>query len=143
MGCSTCSICSTHSMYSSFAMLTINSGRVSKDWTCNSPKLVRSYYRMLKACSTHRREGCSSVIGFPLVIADSERDMQGIEHEPLGWHTSTLTFVLQEVRWQSCEIICHQMIKIKLTWHLMTGNYICWQKMTVNINISKRFKIIE
>ena len=27
----------------------------------------------------------SSMIGFPYVIADSERDMPGIEHEPLGW----------------------------------------------------------
>ena len=33
-----------------------------------------------------------------LVIADYERDMPGIEHGPLGWHTSALTTELQEVR---------------------------------------------
>ena len=42
--------------------------------------------------------GGSSMIGFPLVIAFSERDMPGIEPGPLGWHTSTLTNELQEVR---------------------------------------------
>ena len=30
----------------------------------------------------------SSMIGSPIVIADSERDMPGIEPGPLGWHTS-------------------------------------------------------
>ena len=30
----------------------------------------------------------SSIIGFPLVIADSEEDMQGIEPGPLSRHTS-------------------------------------------------------
>ena len=40
----------------------------------------------------------SSMIRFPLVIADPERDMPGIEHVPLGWHNSTLTTELQEVR---------------------------------------------
>ena len=40
----------------------------------------------------------SSMIGFPLVIAVSERDMPGIEPGPLGWHTSALTNELQEVR---------------------------------------------
>ena len=35
---------------------------------------------------------------FPLVIADSERDMPGIEPGPLGWYTSALTTGLQEVR---------------------------------------------
>ena len=40
----------------------------------------------------------SSMIGFPLVIAGSERDMPGIEPGPLGWQTSTLTTELQEVR---------------------------------------------
>ena len=42
--------------------------------------------------------GGSSMIGFPLVIAVSERDMPGIEPGPLGWHTSALTNELQEVR---------------------------------------------
>ena len=37
-------------------------------------------------------------ISFPLVIADSEQDITGIEPEPLGWHTSTLTNELHEVR---------------------------------------------
>ena len=37
------------------------------------------------------------MIGFPLVIADSEPDMPKIEPGPLGWHTSTLTTELQEV----------------------------------------------
>ena len=36
------------------------------------------------------------MIGLPLVIADSERDMPGIELGPLGWHASTLTTDLQE-----------------------------------------------
>jgi hypothetical protein len=35
---------------------------------------------------------------FPHVIADSERDMQGIEPWALGWYTSALTTGLQEVR---------------------------------------------
>ena len=37
------------------------------------------------------------MIGFPLVISVSERDMPGIEPGPLGWHTSALTNELQEV----------------------------------------------
>ena len=41
--------------------------------------------------------GGSSMIGFPLVIADSERDMPGIEPGPLDWHTRALTNELQEV----------------------------------------------
>ena len=40
----------------------------------------------------------SSMISFPRVIADSERDMSEIEPGPLGWHTSALTTELQEVR---------------------------------------------
>ena len=39
----------------------------------------------------------SSMIGFPLVIADSEQDMPGIKPGPLGWHTRALTTELQEV----------------------------------------------
>ena len=31
------------------------------------------------------------MIGFPLVIAVSERHMPGIEPRPLGWHSSALT----------------------------------------------------
>ena len=42
--------------------------------------------------------GGSSMVGFPLVIADSERDMQGIKTRPL---TSALTNELEEVRQQS------------------------------------------
>ena len=42
--------------------------------------------------------GGSSMIGFPLVISVSERDMPGIEPGPLGWHTSALTNELKEVR---------------------------------------------
>ena len=38
-----------------------------------------------------------SMIGFPLVITDSERDMPGIKPGPLGWQTSALTNELQEV----------------------------------------------
>ena len=38
------------------------------------------------------------MIEFPLVIAVSERDMPGVEPGPLGWHTSTLTNELQDVR---------------------------------------------
>ena len=34
--------------------------------------------------------GGSSIIGFPLLIADSERDMSGIEPGPLGWPTTEL-----------------------------------------------------
>ena len=41
--------------------------------------------------------GGSSMIGFPLVIAVSVRDMPGIETGLLGWHTSALTNELQEV----------------------------------------------
>ena len=37
------------------------------------------------------------MIGFPLVIAESERDMPGIRPGPLGWHTNALTTELQEV----------------------------------------------
>ena len=37
----------------------------------------------------------SSMIGFPLIIADSERDMPGIKPEPLGWQTSALTTELR------------------------------------------------
>ena len=40
--------------------------------------------------------GGSSMIGFPLVIAVSERDMPGIEPGVLGWHTSVLTNELLE-----------------------------------------------
>jgi hypothetical protein len=42
--------------------------------------------------------GGSSIIGFPLVIADSERDMPVIKPGPLGYYTSALTNKLQEVR---------------------------------------------
>ena len=42
--------------------------------------------------------GGSSMTGFPLVIAVSERDMPGIEPGPLGWHTSALINELHEVR---------------------------------------------
>ena len=41
------------------------------------------------------------MIRFPLVIADSERDMPGIEPGLLGWHTSALTTDLQEVRYET------------------------------------------
>ena len=37
--------------------------------------------------------GGSSIIRFPV----SERDMPGIEHGPLGWHTHALTNELQEI----------------------------------------------
>ena len=40
----------------------------------------------------------SIMIGFPLVIADSEQDMPGIEPGPLGWHTSALNIKLQDIR---------------------------------------------
>ena len=52
--------------------------------------------------------GGSSIIWvFPLVIADSEWDMQGIEPGPLGWHTSTLTTELQELGWNN--VAYHQL----------------------------------
>ena len=35
------------------------------------------------------------MIGFHLVIADSEQDMPGIKPGPLGWNTSTLTNEIQ------------------------------------------------
>ena len=38
------------------------------------------------------------MIGFPLLIADSERDMPGIEPWPLGWYTTALTNELKEVQ---------------------------------------------
>ena len=38
------------------------------------------------------------MLAFPVVTADSEQDMPGIEPGPLGWHTSTLTTELQQVR---------------------------------------------
>ena len=34
--------------------------------------------------------GSNIIWDFPLVIADSERHMPGIKHEPLGWYTSAL-----------------------------------------------------
>jgi hypothetical protein len=42
--------------------------------------------------------GSSIILVFPLVIADSERDIPGIDRGPLGWYTSALTTGLQEVR---------------------------------------------
>ena len=44
--------------------------------------------------------GGSSMIGFPLVIAVSDRDMPGIEPGPLGCRSHTLTNELQEVVWE-------------------------------------------
>ena len=44
--------------------------------------------------------GGSSMIGFALIIAESEQDMLEIKSWALGWHTSTLTTELQEVRKQ-------------------------------------------
>ena len=41
--------------------------------------------------------GGSSMIGLPLVIAVSERDMPGIEPGPLGWHISVLTNEIHQV----------------------------------------------
>ena len=39
----------------------------------------------------HKNVGDGSrMIGFPLVIADSEQDRPGIEPGPLGWYTSGL-----------------------------------------------------
>jgi hypothetical protein len=40
----------------------------------------------------------SSMIGIPLVIVVSERDMPGIEPGSLGWHTSDLINEPPEVR---------------------------------------------
>ena len=40
----------------------------------------------------------AALIGLSLVIADSDRDMPGIEPVSLGWHTSALTNELEEVR---------------------------------------------
>ena len=37
---------------------------------------------------------------FPLVIADSERDMPGIEPGPLGWYTSALN------HWATRALVC-------------------------------------
>ena len=33
----------------------------------------------------------SSIIRFPLVLADSEGEMPGMEPGPVGWYTSALT----------------------------------------------------
>ena len=44
------------------------------------------------------------LIGFPHVIADSERDVPGIEPGTLGWYTSALTTGLQEVRQSSMSL---------------------------------------
>ena len=58
------------------------------------------------------------MIGFPLVInviAVSERDMPGVEPGPLGWHTSSLTNELKEVRgYLFCVIIVHYFTKESL-----------------------------
>ena len=44
----------------------------------------------------------SSKIGFPLVIANSKRDMPGIKPGKLGWQTSAQTIELPEVgEWSS------------------------------------------
>ena len=43
--------------------------------------------------------GSSTIWVFPLVIADSEREMPGIEPGPLGWYASALTTGLQEVNY--------------------------------------------
>ena len=40
--------------------------------------------------------GGSSMIGLPLVIADSIRDMPGITPGPLGWYFSALTTELHK-----------------------------------------------
>ena len=40
----------------------------------------------------------NSMVRFPLVLADSERNMPGSKPRPLGWHTSALTNERQEVR---------------------------------------------
>jgi hypothetical protein len=43
--------------------------------------------------------GGSSIIWvFPLVLADSERNMPGIKPGPLGWYTSALTTGYKKVR---------------------------------------------
>ena len=57
------------------------------------------------------------MIGIPLVIADFELDMPGIEPGPLGWYTSALTTGLHEARpcyflhhmsgSMSCKYLCH------------------------------------
>ena len=45
---------------------------------------------------------------FPLVIADFEQDMPGIEPWPLDWYTSALTTELQEERQYQCHwLLCH------------------------------------
>ena len=46
----------------------------------------------------------SKMIGFPLVITDSENDTPGIEPGLLGWHTSGLTTERHEVR---CIVPCN------------------------------------
>jgi hypothetical protein len=45
--------------------------------------------------------GSSIIWDFPLVIADYDRDVPGIEPGPLGWYTRALTTGFQEVRLKS------------------------------------------
>jgi hypothetical protein len=49
------------------------------------------------ARSTQNSGGWQQHDWVALVIADSERDMQGMEHGPQGWQTSALITHLQEV----------------------------------------------
>ena len=64
----------------------------------------RGVYRVdlqLKILSRSQALNGSRMIGFHLVIANSEQDMSGMEPGPLGWHTSTLITELQEVRYNT------------------------------------------
>ena len=54
--------------------------------------------------------GGSTMIWFPLLIAVSKGDMQGIEPGPLGWHTSDLANELQEVRHVILSCIIEQLL---------------------------------
>ena len=64
----------------------------------------------------------SNIIGFPIVIADSEQDMPGNEPGLLGWHKSALTTELQEVR---------QLI----TFYIKCLNYLTYNKLGRNCTI--------
>ena len=64
-------------------------------------------------------EDGSSMIGFPLLIADSGRDMLGILPGPLGWHTSTLITELQEVSKMCVNCIPMLILQCELLYYVV------------------------
>ena len=71
-------------------------------WDEDPPDVAENFFKRV----VHKNVvGGSNKIGFPLVIAVSERDIRAIERGPLGWHTSALTNELQEVRQDNFHIL--------------------------------------